>query len=134
MNFCPKCHYLFDIKKDKKLSTKITDKTKTLHNNSSNNIVFLCENCGHIKPVTKSIKLYELNKSVNIDTFSTLSDNKLICSDPILPRTRDYTCKNDTCLSHKKTESVLKEAVYYRTEDTYNVHYVCCVCHFSWEI
>ena len=115
MYFCPKCSFSLDINK--------SDEYK---------INFFCNNCGYKKEISESLKLYEINKNNNIEKISSIEDNKILVQDPTLPRTKDYICKNINCISHKNTKN--KEAVYYRTQNSYTINYVCTVCFFEWQI
>ena len=124
--------------KEKKELEKLMD-IKT----SSSNVTFQCNNCGYSENIDKSILIYKVevnhkssgggtkNDINQIDTKnSTVDDFKLIAMNPILPRTRDYNCKNLKCITH--TNKVKKEAVFYKDPETYNVNYVCTVCYHSW--
>ncbi len=51
-------------------------------------------------------------------------------SNPIYPRTKDYTCKNLNCITHKDKEK--KEAVFYKDKTNNNLIYICGVCYNSW--
>ena len=89
-----------------------------------------CQNCGYSKVLEETIKLYEYN--VNDTNYSkTLDDNKLLCLDPTLPRTRDFTCKNSSCSTLK---GGTKEAVFMRIPKSYNLTYICTTCYHSWNI
>ena len=89
-----------------------------------------CQNCGYSKVLEETIKLYEYN--VNDTNYSkTLDDNKLLCLDPTLPRTRDFTCKNSSCPTLK---GGTKEAVFMRIPKSYNLTYICTTCYHSWNI
>ena len=75
-------------------------------------IEFQCLNCNFRKPINKSIKLYEYNLENNKQsTYNSITENKLLFRNPIFPRTKDYTCKNLNCITHKDTT---KKAVYYK--------------------
>lgn len=89
-----------------------------------------CSNCGYKKQINETLKLYEFNVNDRANTIRTLDDNKLLVADPTLPRTRDYTCKNINCLTHKSKE--LKEAVFVKIPKSYNLTYICSKCYYSW--
>ena len=91
-----------------------------------------CTNCGYRKQISSTIKLYEFNVSDKENIVRTVDDNKLLCSDPTLPRTKDFTCKNVKCLSHK--DSKLKEAVFMRLPKSYNLTYICNTCYYNWNL
>ena len=74
--------------------------------------------------------MYEFNINDKINTIRTLEDNKLISMDPTLPRTKDYSCKNVNCVTHKNIKD--KEAVFLRIPKTYNLSYICTKCYYSW--
>lgn len=91
---------------------------------------FKCYNCNNVKPITKTILLYNLNLEEKTNKFRTLEENEFICKDPILPRTHDYSCKNPNCITHKDPKK--KEAVFIKDKDSFKVIYICCVCYYSW--
>jgi hypothetical protein len=131
--------YKSDIKIDeiiknskyKKLSEE--DKTnlqKLYEEGATSGIEFKCTNCNYSLEIKESILLYELDMNDKNDKIKTIDENKLICKNPILPRTHDYICKNDSCETNKK--KINKEAVFYRENNSMKVNYICCVCHYAW--
>lgn len=122
---------LLKNKKYKKLSEEHKEKLNSLFDVIATSIQFKCLNCNYEEPITGSMKLYELNLKTDIvSNFKSKEENKIIFSNPILPRTRDYTCKNINCISHKDDSK--KEAVFYKDKQTYNLTYLCGVCLTSW--
>jgi hypothetical protein len=99
----------------------------TLHFSS---VEFKCANCSYANPIHNTVLLYKMNVIENYDKDSTLEHNKLMSKDPILPHTRDYTCKNLKCATHANDE--LKDAVFYKKRDNYRAVYICTVCYYSW--
>ena len=126
---------LISFKKYSKLSEKNKEKLDLLFdNNKSKSLItatFNCRNCGYKLNIEKTILLYKIDYKSNDDN-SFLEKNIIYCNDPALPRTKDYTCKNESCITHKKPN--LKEAVFYRDNDTYNLNYICTVCNFGWKL
>ena len=126
---------LFKHKKIGKLSNEDKDKLNILFEktNNFNKIEFKCVNCNFRKPINNSIKLFEIDfVDDNVSKFKKTNKNKLLFINPIYPRTKDYTCKNIECPSHK--DNKLKEAVYYRENNSYKLYYLCTVCNFNWKI
>ena len=91
---------------------------------------FKCENCNNIKKIKETTLLYQINVSDNLNNINTLEENKLMCLDPLLPHTRDYTCKNPDCTTHKNPVS--KDSVFYKENTSYKANYICCICHYNW--
>lgn len=91
---------------------------------------FRCENCNYVKQIMETTMLYQINTEDKITKFKNLEENELLCSDPLLPHTHDYTCKNPSCITHKNPS--LKDSVFYREKNSYKLNYVCCVCFYSW--
>lgn len=89
-----------------------------------------CSNCGYKKQVNETIKLYEFNVNDKTNDIRNLEDNKLLTLDPTLPRTRDFTCKNINCITHKSKEP--REAVFMRNPKSYNLTHICTTCYYSW--
>lgn len=91
---------------------------------------FKCNNCNYIKPITETTLLYQINMEDKIDKIRTIEENQLIVNDPLLPHTHDYTCKNLSCITHKKPE--IKDSVFIREKNSYKLIYICCVCYHNW--
>jgi len=91
---------------------------------------FHCENCNNSKQITETTILYQINMEDKMVQVRSLEENELTTKDPLLPHTHDYTCKNPSCITHKKPE--LKDSVFLRESGTYKLTYICCVCYFSW--
>ncbi len=123
---------LYKNNKYKKLSDSDKQALEVLFDSGEIGAEFSCGNCGFVREIKKSIRLYQLDKFSNNEVLQTLEDNKILFSDPALPRTRDYNCKNVNCITHKDKSK--KEAVYYRDPKSYQLNYICGVCYFSWQI
>ena len=118
-------------KKYQKLSVKDKSNLNIIFSNKVSEADLNCSNCGYKKQVNETIKLYEFNVNDTTNSTRSLEDNKLLTLDPTLPRTRDFTCKNVNCITHKSNE--LKEAVFLRIPKSYNLSYICCKCYYSWD-
>ena len=92
--------------------------------------VFKCTNCNNIQEIKETVLLYQYSTDTRDDKTKTLSENKFLSKDPLLPRTRDYICKNPSCITHK--DDMIKEAVFYRDKNTFKLNYICNVCYFGW--
>jgi hypothetical protein len=94
---------------------------------------FYCTNCGNKEPITKSTKLYEINKQSEGKIYSP-EEIEIIINDPTLPRTKNYNCKNKNCETIKNEN--LKEAVFFKENNfkTYQLYYACCHCKYHWAI
>jgi hypothetical protein len=126
---------LEDIKKNKKYKVlSSSDKNKILELFSSNNSSGLleCNNCGYQESIGRSLNLYSINFKNSASSEYDIEHLKLLSLDPTLPRTRDYTCKNNNCITHKKND--VKEAIYYRDDNTYNINYCCTTCYTNWKL
>lgn len=126
--------FTLDDVKDSKYYQKISSKTRQsieqIFESISSGISFHCNNCNFKDIIKKSIQLYRMDLNSEVAETKTLEDNKLISKNPILPRTKDYMCKNLNCITHK--DESIKEAVFYKANNSYNVTYVCTVCFNSW--
>jgi len=92
---------------------------------------FKCNNCSFTKEITETILLYELDLSDKYERIRTIEDNQLICNNPMLPRTRDYICKNNLCPTILD-DKVINESVFFREKDSYKNIYICTICYHSW--
>jgi len=91
---------------------------------------FKCNNCNHIKKITETTILYQINMEDKDIKIKNLEENELLVKNPLLPHTHDYTCKNPSCITHKKNE--LKDAVFYKDKNSYKPNYICTICFYNW--
>jgi hypothetical protein len=91
-----------------------------------------CVNCNTQNILQAGTVLYSINFSSNNNFDMTNEDVIIKCNDPILPRTSDYNCPNTKCTTHKDIND--KEAVFIRHDKSFNLTYICCVCHTQWHI
>jgi len=91
---------------------------------------FNCLNCGYFKNISNGSILID-NSKVKVDKgklyYKLQSDNN------ILPHTKDYICPNENCKAHK-LDYLDREAVFYREQNSYKLHYLCCICNHDWTI
>jgi len=92
--------------------------------------VFKCNNCNNIQEIRETVLLYQYSTDTKDDKIKSLNENKFLTKDPLLPRTKDYICKNPSCITHK--DDTKKEAVFYRDKNTFKLNYICTVCYFGW--
>ena len=123
-----------DIIKNKKYQ-KLSEEDKIKLNQLFEEIVssgaeFKCESCNFTKQITETTLLYQINLENKINQIKSLEENELTVKDPLLPHTRDYTCKNPSCITHKNQDS--KDAVFFRDKGSYKMNYICSVCFYNW--
>lgn len=123
---------LLKNKKYIKLTSNEKLKIDNLFTSSVNNAELSCDNCGYSAEILETIKVYEYNVSDEVRTSRSLDDNKLLSKNPILPRTRDYTCKNLECPTLDNKKKVNKEAVWIRNKKNFSIEHICTTCHHSW--
>lgn len=112
-----------------KLQDIVPDDQKMYDNpdeiNKPNNVLFVCNNCGYTEPVKPGTMIFN-KSSADISQNYTTSDYKNMLYSNILPFTRNYTCPNDKCDSHK--DSMKREATFFRLNNTFKVKYICRAC------
>ena len=123
---------LTSSKEFKKLDTQtqneIQNKFDEIANIGFNKAYFLCKNCQFITKLDAGTKLYEVSNTSKFTKHDLIS-NKI--KDMTLPRTKDFICPNNKCISQKNEKD--KEAVFYRvSKESYNLKYVCTSCETSW--
>jgi hypothetical protein len=91
---------------------------------------FRCENCNYSKQIQETTLLYQINLETKVNKVKSLEENELIFKDPLLPHTHDYTCKNSSCITHKKND--IKDAIFYKDRGSYKLNYICGVCYYNW--
>jgi hypothetical protein len=92
---------------------------------------FKCNNCSFTKEITETVLLYELDLTDKFEKIRSFDENQLICTNPMLPRTHDYICKNNSC-STIKNNKIKKEAVFFREKNSFKINYICTLCYHSW--
>tara|TARA_S200000501_G_C20568019_1_gene631692 strand:- start:61 stop:624 length:564 start_codon:yes stop_codon:yes gene_type:complete len=115
--------------------SKIISKLNKLMNSNNSkkknkyHAILICLNCGTKEDIKEGTCLYskdndnEINKQ-NIKDFKFMKDSH------ILPRTTNYICNNEKCETHKKPS--LKEAMFFRDQNNYNIIYLCLHCNSNW--
>jgi hypothetical protein len=123
-----------ELIKNKKYQ-KLTDENKQKLNilfddNIYSGAEFKCNNCNNTKQISETTLLYEINlDNTTNNKIKNIKENKLMCKDPLLPHTQDYVCKNPECPTHKNTK--LRDAVFYKEKNSYNINYICTVCFYN---
>lgn len=123
-----------EMSKNKKYQ-KLEEKDKIKINQLFEEVVssgaeFKCKKCNYSKQITETTLLYQINMEDKVVKIKSLEENELVCKDPLLPHTRDYTCKNPSCITHKN--SSMKDAVFIREKSSYKLNYICTVCYYNW--
>ena len=108
-------------KKSKKINLE-----KDIEEQRAKNIAyFQCTNCGYTTKIKPGTLIY--SKTTGGKTSKSLTYNVSdMIYDNTLPRTRKYICQNKKCISHKHPEK--KEAIFFRTDNTYEITYICTLC------
>ncbi len=118
-------------KKYQKLSDQDKMKLSQLfQETTSSGAEFKCKNCNFSREINETTLLYQINMVDKIVKTKTHEENQLICNDPTLPHTHDYTCKNPSCITHKSSN--LKDAIFYKDKGSFKPIYICGVCYYSW--
>jgi hypothetical protein len=119
----------FDNNVKTKIINRLMDKlNKNKKNNknivSNKNYYFYCNNCGFNVDIKPQTLIYS-NITTNIDNnFLNYKHDKT------LPKTKNYTCVNEKCTTHKNP--LTKEATFYRIDKTYDIRYICHICDSYW--
>lgn len=116
-----------------KLSIQEKNKMLEIFNQTGGAVgaMFLCNNCNWQKEIEATIKLYSFNNKENLKKISP-NEYFIMINNPILSRTKDYTCKNLECETHKNPHK--KEAVFYHEGNNLEVKYICGACYNAWNI
>lgn len=102
------------------------DDSENDENDSEQNVAyFICKYCNFTDPIKPGTVIF--SKQYNLDSrISTeIEDYSHIIHSRILPRTKNYICKNIICDTHKNIDS--REAVITKNNAD-RVIYVCTVC------
>jgi len=116
------------LPKDKKEVHKIKpDQEETL---SANQAYFICKNCSNTEKIPDGTLIISKSSESLSHDYITNDNYKDMINSNILPITRNYICPNKKCESHTNPE--LREAVFFRINNTYNIRYVCRTCIATW--
>jgi hypothetical protein len=100
------------------------------HNDSTvaKDSYFYCKNCGYNEKIPDKMFIFSRSYEKSGDDF----DNKFINykHDKTLPFSKKYNCINKECSTHKNP--IIKNAVFYRLNNTYTVRYICTICDSYW--
>jgi len=110
---------------------KILMKNKSLELSDSNIAHFVCKNCIYNQKIKEGTRIYSKTSDSSTSLTSTENIDMKIYSD-ILPITRKYLCPNSDCPSHKNIS--LKEAIIFRSKDSFKTKYICKTCRIYWDI
>ena len=116
--------------KYKDYKDKIKNINDLFDNKGNYGAQFICNNCNYINNITETTLLYQLITEEKNNKILNIEYNKLLANDPLLPHTKDYTCKNPICNTH--TNKSIKDAVFYKENNMYKVTYICTACYYSW--
>ena len=121
---------LLKFKKTPEKVTELINLYDVISTKKNNFDVFLiCNNCNSSYTIdSKTIIL-----STNLESTGIREVNlEYKCQDPTLPRTKDYICHNEKCISHKDLK--VKEAIFFREGTGYLTRYMCTNCKTNWLI
>jgi hypothetical protein len=108
------------------VSNKLLDLELNPHYDSNKNAAYFnCNNCGNIKKIKPGTLIY--TKTSNDVSQSYISSNMMYMNhSTILPHTKNYTCANKSCETHKNPK--IKDAKMFKPNNSYAVKYICTVC------
>jgi hypothetical protein len=117
--------FFTNLSPDKKLLVEHFMEKNVGH--SLNKAYYICSNCLYSSPIEPNA-LIASKASTNISKSYVKSEKfKNYIYNPALPRTRNYACVNEDCISHKQPDK--KEAVFYRQcVNNLQIWYSCCAC------
>jgi len=119
MEYCSNCRNLYDIGQ-KEIA-------------GINRDCFICNTCGICTLIDPGKLLYIKIRERNYLTYDIgdVGHPDLKVNNPVLFRTKNYTCPNDKCKS--RSDDSVKCAVFERFDyQTYKVYYTCCACGIQW--
>ena len=114
-------NYLNDMIQKKKIINKDNKIAKKMY--------FICKSCENNEPIKEGSMIISRQSNKEI-TNETGFNSKEYLEMKIYPRTRQYSCFNSKCESHKNSEK--KSAMFMRINGTYKIRYICEACETSW--
>jgi hypothetical protein len=118
------------------LTTRLYEKlpkNQKINKNIDNGVVkesyFYCKSCGYYEKIPD--KTFIFSRSFDKNNNIMLNNNFINYKyDNTLPYSKKYTCENKECATHKNPS--IKNAVFYRLSNTYNIRYICTICDHYW--
>ena len=104
--------------------------TESVQKGQTEKAHFICTNCGNTKPIEKGTLIFSRASMDVAKNYSSPNVNQMQYSD-ILLRTRKYLCPNKTCESHNNLEK--REAIFFRTNNTFRIKYICLTCNAAFD-
>ena len=107
---------------------KSTKNIKISENFINRESYFYCKTCGYFEKIPDKMFIFsrgneKKDELYNFNFLNYTNDNTLPCS-------KNYNCINNKCTTHDNPE--LKNAVFFRNNNSYNVKYICSVCNHYW--
>lgn len=109
----------------KKLSHNDKNKIHNFLKDNDDNLYFNCNNCKYKELIPDGTLLIIQSQIETAKLYETKQLQNMSYSD-ILRHTRKYICPNSKCKSHD--DPSLKNAVFFRRNNTYKVTYICKTC------
>jgi len=115
-----------DDEKRSYISNKLLDVELKSHYDSQKNVAYFnCNNCGNIKRIKPGTLIY--TKTSNEISQNYISSNMMYMNhSTILPHTKNYTCTNEKCETHKNKS--IKDAKMFKPNNSYGIKHICTVC------
>jgi hypothetical protein len=90
---------------------------------------FICNKCGESQLINEGTLIF--SKTASAVLSDVLPENYIDnINNPTLSRTRRYICPESKCESHKN--NLKREAVFFRTKNSFQLRYICTSCETSW--
>ncbi len=113
-----------------KLKKQLIDMIDDMGNTDVNiHAYHMCSNCLYNVPVISGFHIMTKapEGSTAVKEYEDLSKYRNFVYSNVYPRTRNFKCNNKECDTNKKGTPT--EAIFFRIGDTYQVVYICTVCH-----
>lgn len=105
------------------------DINKNMKVNENSKAYFQCTKCGNQEPIKPKTLIFSNIYDKSVQNVLA-EDTNYMMYDNTLPRTKEYICNNDKCITHKEPNK--KEAIFIRQGKSYNITYLCTVCNTKW--
>jgi hypothetical protein len=124
-----KTEYYRSLKSKSAIKKKILAMIEDMGNSDDNTTFYLfCTNCGYSRALDPGFHIMSKNPEgvASIHDYSDESKLRIAVHTGIYPRTREFTCPNDKCVTLQKGTPT--EACMMRDGDSYKMIYVCTDC------
>lgn len=102
---------------------------KSNENFNNKESYFYCKSCGYNEKIPNKMFIFSRGNEKKNELYNFNFQN--YTNDNTLPYSKNYNCINEKCKTH--IDPKLKNAVFFRNGNSYNIKYICSICDSFWD-